>query len=92
MSNSVDTGHLSLIPSVGATTHKWSKPQSLKDIDTHSTGNRSSSNLGQAAMMALAEGQGLGMDKVERWSGCKWCLLLFVAFVFVYGTGTRPSC
>ena len=89
--NSVDSGHHALIPSIGTTekfTHKWPKPHSLKYLDsrTNSTSsNGSSVLLDQAASLALEEGQGLGVGSVMRWTTFKWCLVLSVSTVFVYG-------
>lgn len=89
--NSVDSGHHALIPSIGTTdkfTHKWPKPQSLKYLDsrTNSTSsNGSSVHLDLAASLALEEGQGLGVGSVMRWTTFKWCLVLSVSTVFVYG-------
>jgi hypothetical protein len=72
---SVDSGHRSLIPSIGTTTkftHKWPKPQSL-----------SAGGLGLGNV--LEDGEGLGMDRVERWTSFKWCLLISMTTVFAYG-------
>jgi len=80
---SVDSGRYSLIPSIGTTekfTHKWPKPRSLQYSDnSHDTYSAS------GAATELEEGKSLGMNKVERWSVHKWCLMLSVITVFVYG-------
>ena len=88
-SSSIDTGHHSLIPSIGTTvkfTHKWPKPQPLRNLEVRGgSQKRSDTGLGQATILALEQGQGLGMDKIERWTSYKWCLLLSVSTVFAYG-------
>lgn len=87
--NSVDSGHKSLIPSIGTTdkfTHKWPKPQSWKTLDTKSRTPVSFSAAKKAALLALEDGQGLGMDSVGRWNSFKWTLLFSVFTVLVYGT------
>jgi hypothetical protein len=69
------SGHRSLIPSIGTTTkftHKWPKPQSLR------AGGLGLGNI-------LEDGEGLGMDRVDRWTSFKWCLLISMTTVFAYG-------
>jgi hypothetical protein len=77
---SLDSGHHALIKSIGTTdrfTHKWPRPQSLRDLNLDSD---------DAASLALLEdGRGLGTDKAEPWTGFKWCLLFSVCTVFAYG-------
>jgi hypothetical protein len=91
-SSSVDTGHTLLIPSIGTTekfTHKWPKPRSLQ----HSSSRWGSKcavddklSLGRSAVAsALEDGQGLGMNRVDKWSLHKWCLIISVTSVFAYG-------
>ncbi|KAJ7726517.1 tetraspanin Tsp2 family [Mycena metata] len=81
-SNSIDSGHHALIKSIGTTdrfTHKWPRPRSLRLY--------SEEDLADAASIILLEdgrGPGLGMDS-EPWTGFKWCLLLSVCTVFIYG-------
>ncbi|KIY48379.1 hypothetical protein FISHEDRAFT_35328 [Fistulina hepatica ATCC 64428] len=91
---SVDGGHLSLIPSVGTTsrfTHKWPRPQSLWALGTLMDPHRPSLSvrdvvrIKQNIAQALEDGEGLGMDRVEKWTPYKWALLLSVISVFVYG-------
>ncbi|OCH87332.1 hypothetical protein OBBRIDRAFT_736360 [Obba rivulosa] len=33
----------------------------------------------------LEEGEGLGLDRIDRWTIHKWCLILSVSTIFVYG-------
>ncbi|KAJ7046466.1 tetraspanin Tsp2 family [Mycena alexandri] len=74
-SDSIDSGHHALIKF----THKWPRPRSLRSY--------SEEDVADAASVSLLEdgrGPGLGMDS-EPWTGFKWCLLLSVWTVFVYG-------
>lgn len=84
---SVDSGHKSLIPSIGTTdrfTHKWPKPHSLRRVDIHS---RDLDKItGPDLTQALEEGQGLRAGDREEWTVFRWCLLFSVSTVFVYGT------
>jgi len=89
---SVNSGHKSLISSIGTTdkfTNKWPTPRNLKDIGTRSS--RSSGNnvtgigMAKAAATALEEGRGLGFDMVGKSTGFKWCLLASVITIFCYG-------
>ncbi|KAJ6584433.1 hypothetical protein B0H19DRAFT_925797 [Mycena capillaripes] len=80
-SNSVDSGHHALIKAVGTTdkfTHKWPRPQSLR---AHSVGHATDST----SFDLLEDGRGFAMDTEELWTVSKWCLLLSVCMVFVYG-------
>ncbi|KAG5644548.1 hypothetical protein DXG03_008203 [Asterophora parasitica] len=86
---SVDSGHKSLIPSIGTTskfTHKWPPPAPMRKVDLHSGGLNEAMGLelSQAIVTAMEEGQGMGED-VQTWTTFKWCLLLSVSSVFAYG-------
>jgi hypothetical protein len=88
-SHSVDSGHRNIVQSVGTTekfTHKWPKPRSLRYLDGGGN-SKSRVDVGLKGNVAttLEEGRGLGMNKVERWSTHKWCLLISVSTIFVYG-------
>jgi hypothetical protein len=88
-SYSVDSGHRNIIQSIGTTdkfTHKWPKPRSLRYLDGGGS-SKSGVDVGLRGNVAttLEEGRGLGMNKVERWSTHKWCLLISVSTIFVYG-------
>ncbi|KAH9947470.1 hypothetical protein B0H21DRAFT_854140 [Amylocystis lapponica] len=62
-------------------THKFPRPRSIRNPTYGRTGLK-------AACVAtmLEEGSGLGMERIDRWTPHKWCLLLSVCTVFVYGT------
>jgi hypothetical protein len=82
--DSVDSGHRALIPSVGTThkfTHKWPKPMSMRGPETRGgKGGRG----GIAAAATMLE-EGLGISSVQRWTTFKWCLLCSVCTVFASG-------
>lgn len=83
--NSVDSGHTLLIPSIGTTdkfTHKWPKPKSWRKSGEPA----SLDGARKAALFALEDGQGLGVDGVGRWNSFKWVLMLSVFSVLVYGS------
>jgi len=85
--DSVDSGHSTLIPSIGTTdkfTHKWPKPWSMRGLETRDGNDWHVSRLGGIAAV-LEEGRGLGMSSVQRWTTFKWCLLFSVCTVFAYG-------
>lgn len=67
-------------------TNKFPRPRSVKSLSY----NGSVPSLpGQGAIAAtmLEEGEGLGLElHVGRWTLHKWCLVLSVCTVFVYGT------
>jgi hypothetical protein len=82
---SVDSGHSALIPSVGTTdkfTHKWPKPLPMRGLEVG--GGNGLSGIAAVATV-LEEGQGLGMNTVQRWTTFKWCLLFSVCTVFACG-------
>lgn len=84
---SIDSGHRSLIPSIGTTdkfTHKWPTPQSLRH---GKSGPERKAKGGAALGQMMEDGQGLGLEKVDKWTSFKWCLLFSVISVFVYGGG-----
>jgi hypothetical protein len=83
----IDSGHRSLIPSIGTTdkfTHKWPTPQSLRQ---GKSAHEMRATSGVALSQIMEDGQGLGMEKVDKWTSFKWCLLLSVTSVFLYGGG-----
>ncbi|TCD65782.1 hypothetical protein EIP91_002221 [Steccherinum ochraceum] len=51
--------------------------------------NRSMKGRGGAAFAGtlLGEGEGLGIDWPDRWTKHKWCLMLSVCTIFLYGLG-----
>lgn len=61
-------------------TTKFPRPRSIKKLTVGKGG-------GHAALAAtmLEEGEGLGLGSVDRWSVHKWCLLLSVSTLLVYG-------
>ncbi|KAJ7505805.1 tetraspanin Tsp2 family [Mycena galericulata] len=83
--NSIDSGHHALIKSVGTTekfTHKWPRPQSLRTYSAED-----GPVVAGASPGVLEDGRGVSVDDAaEPWTGFKWCLLLSVCTVFVYGT------
>jgi hypothetical protein len=83
----IDSGHRSLISSIGTTdkfTHKWPTPRSLRHGKSASEKRATG---GVALGQILEDGQGLGMEKVDKWTSFKWCLLISVTSVFIYGGG-----
>ena len=89
---SIDSGHSTLIPSVGTTdkfTHKWPKPLLMRGLEVRDgdEGCAGGSRLDgiAAAACVLEEGQGLGTSSVQRWTTFKWCLFFSVCTVFVCG-------
>ncbi|KAF5382695.1 hypothetical protein D9615_003074 [Tricholomella constricta] len=85
---SVDSGHKSLIPSIGTTdkfTHKWPPPQPLRKADLHSGALNEAMGLELSQAILAAMEEGLGVDGVQAWTAFKWCLLLSVSSVFAYG-------
>ncbi|GBE85149.1 predicted protein [Sparassis crispa] len=74
-----------LLPSLSTTdrfTQKFPRPRSIRNPTFE--GGRSGHKSAFAATM-LEEGEGLGIDRVDRWPTHKWCLVLSVSTVFVYG-------
>lgn len=61
-------------------TRKFPRPRSVKKLTV-------GGDSGYAALAAtmLEEGEGLGIGSVDRWSVHKWCLLLSVSTLLVYG-------
>ncbi|KAG6919630.1 hypothetical protein DXG01_003494 [Tephrocybe rancida] len=87
---SVDSGHKSLIRSVGTTakfTNKWPAPASLRKINLHAGGLNEAMDLelSQAIVAVIEAGESLSEDK-QKWTQHKWCLLLSVFTVFAYGS------
>ncbi|KAJ7644634.1 tetraspanin Tsp2 family [Roridomyces roridus] len=75
---SIDSGHYALIKEIGTTdrfTHKWPRPQSMRTYTAD-----------EAREGLLEDGRGPAKDVVEPWTTFKWCLLLSVSTVFVYGS------
>ncbi|KAH9922923.1 uncharacterized protein B0H18DRAFT_1120643 [Fomitopsis serialis] len=60
-------------------TRKFPRPRSVKNLTFRGGGNAS------LAATVLEEGEGLGIGSVDRWSVHKWCLLLSVSTLLVYG-------
>lgn len=82
-SNSADTGHSSLIPSIVTTekfTNKWPRPQSLRYLQV---GNNDG---GKPTATDIFEAQGFSDKPSDKWTLYKWCLLMSVFTVFLYGT------
>ncbi|KAJ7068986.1 tetraspanin Tsp2 family [Mycena belliarum] len=80
--DSVDSGRRALIKSIGTTdrfTHKWPRPQSLRNREPHGGDDA-------ASLALLEDGRGVGTDEAEAWTGFKWCLLFSVCTVVAYGT------
>lgn len=89
---SVDSGHKKLIPSIQTTekfTSKWPRPQSLKalNINRSAKGWRNRKGVIQDTILELEEGYSLGLDKIDRWTRFKWCLMVSVITVLCYGSG-----
>ncbi|KAJ7599975.1 tetraspanin Tsp2 family [Mycena floridula] len=62
-------------------THKWPRLRSsLRRLDQVGSSRKASARLA-----ASEDGRGLGIDKVEKWTSFKWCLVISVALVFIYG-------
>lgn len=61
-------------------TRKFPRPRSVKKLAM----GKSSGHAALAATM-LEEGEGWGIGSVDRWSVHKWCLLLSVSTLLVYG-------
>ena len=80
---SVGAARPTLPPSFSTTdklTRKFPRPRSVKKFVVSNGGG----NAALAATM-LEEGEGLGIGSVDRWSVHKWCLLLSVSTLLVYG-------
>jgi hypothetical protein len=80
-------GQRVLVPSLSSAnkfTHKWPKPQSLRTVERRRREHNCGRDQGWVAA-ALEEGHGLGMNRVERWNIAKWCLVLSLSTVFIYG-------
>lgn len=60
-------------------TQKFPRPRALRGM-SFSDGPPSNMSV------LLEEGAGLGFERVDRWTLHKWCLVLSVCTVFVYGT------
>ncbi|KAG6853290.1 hypothetical protein C0991_005462 [Blastosporella zonata] len=87
---SVDSGHRSLIPSVGTTakfTNKWPTPAPLRKINLRGgdLNDAMDLELSQAIVAAIESGEPLGEDE-HQWTQPKWCLFLSVLTVFAYGS------
>ncbi|KAI0930990.1 hypothetical protein AcV7_005022 [Taiwanofungus camphoratus] len=75
-----------LLPSLSTSdkfTHKFPRPRSVRTLTLPSS--RAGPKSAFAATM-LEEGEGLGMERIDRWTLHKWCLLLSLCTVFVYGS------
>ncbi|KAF9068586.1 hypothetical protein BDP27DRAFT_1223957 [Rhodocollybia butyracea] len=82
-----------LIPSIQTTekfTNKWPRPQSLKSLDIARPGagwrNRKGASIIRETRSQLEENYSLGIDKIDRWTRFKWCLMISVATVLCYGS------
>lgn len=87
---SVDSGHKTLIPSIGTTakfTHKWPPPGSMRKMNLRggSLNESMGLELSQTFIAAMEDGQALGVDDAHTWTHFKWCMLLSVSSVFSYG-------
>ncbi|KAJ3556761.1 hypothetical protein NM688_g1847 [Phlebia brevispora] len=87
--------------SSSSVTARYTRP--LSKLDTHdkltkkfpiSASVRKLSALGRGkvgdralAIVLLDEAEGLGMDRIDRWTIHKWCLFLSICTLFAYGTG-----
>lgn len=81
----VDAARPILPPSFSTTdrfTRKFPQPRSVKKLTV--TVGKGAGHAALAATM-LEEGEGLGIGSVDRWSVHKWCLLLSVSTLLVYG-------
>ncbi|CAL1713664.1 unnamed protein product [Somion occarium] len=63
-------------------THKFPIHRSVKKLSTLGRGSQGGPAF---AATLLGEGEGLGIETVDRWTSHKWCLLLSVCTVFTYG-------
>lgn len=62
-------------------TRKFPIPQSVRNLST--IGRRL--HGGPAAGTLLDESEGLGLERFDRWTAHKWCLMVSVCTVFIYG-------
>lgn len=67
-------------------TKKWPKPQPLKKLEKKSGLSIPGTTMRKAVLLALEDGQGLGMDRVQQWTNFKWCLVVSIFILFCYGT------
>ncbi|KAJ3790191.1 Tetraspanin family-domain-containing protein [Lentinula aff. detonsa] len=89
---SVESDHKKLIPSIQTTekfTNKWPRPQPLRapNLNSSTKNRRNRKLLIQEAISELEEGYSLGLDKIDRWTRFKWCLMISVVTVLCYGSG-----
>ncbi|KAJ3801951.1 Tetraspanin family-domain-containing protein [Lentinula aff. detonsa] len=89
---SVESDHKKLIPSIQTTekfTNKWPRPQPLRapNLNSSTKNRRHRKLLIQEAISELEEGYSLGLDKIDRWTRFKWCLMISVVTVLCYGSG-----
>ncbi|KAJ3835205.1 Tetraspanin family-domain-containing protein [Lentinula raphanica] len=87
-----DTESGKLIPSIKTTekfTNKWPRPQSLRasTLDSSVKNRSKQKGLIQETLSELEEGYNLGLDKIDRWTRFKWCLMVSVITVLCYGSG-----
>lgn len=60
-------------------TKKFPRPQNVR------TGSSFAAEKQAFPASVMEEGEGLGIERVNRWTVYKWCLLVSVSTVFVYG-------
>ncbi|KAJ4482503.1 Tetraspanin family-domain-containing protein [Lentinula aciculospora] len=89
---SVDSGHKSLIASIQTTekfTNKWPRPQTIRTLSLNRSakGWRNRKGVLQETILELEEGYNLGLDKIDRWTRFKLCLMVSVTTVLCYGSG-----
>lgn len=78
-----------LLPSFSTSsklTQKFPISKSVRKLPNINLGTKGGSQGGPAfAATLLGEGEGLGIDRVDRWTAHKWCLFVSVCTLFVYG-------
>lgn len=74
---------LSALRTTNKLTHKFPISQSVRGLSLKvpESGWSSTESFGSA----LQEGQGLGVERIDRWTRHKWCLFLSVCTIFVTG-------
>ncbi|KAG6812114.1 hypothetical protein H0H92_004343 [Tricholoma furcatifolium] len=85
---SIDSGRKSLIPSIATTekfTDKWPAPVPLRRIFLLNFPDAMERDASQSAIAALESGEALCEDK-QKWTAFKWCMLVSVLTILIYGS------